>query len=282
MIEESEKKYVYAVIAIVVIILIFVIIIIWKPNSKNVIESNLGTISNYISYEEIQKEKYSKLLSKILLTGNFNELYEKIDDIWLESNKFNDKEEVKKYLLDNFIITNSNVTFNDVEVLTSESAYIFKYSIKNNGKIVNVVVNDYSPYKYSISFDQDEISSLSGKTYDYDYENVNYQVVTNYVGSNIIQYELKVKNNSEDVYTWNFDNLSSITLRLNNGYGIGCSDVTSFASNIFALKKEGEFSVKLTFNISIDNQSKIKELSFFNVTKNNSTYEINVPLNGGE
>lgn len=282
MIEESEKKYVYAVIAIVVIILIFVIIIIWKPNSKNVIESNLGTISNYISYEEIQKEKYSKLLSKILLTGNFNELYEKIDDVWLESNKFNDKEEVKKYLLDNFIITNSNVTFNDVEVLTSESAYIFKYSIKNNGKIVNVVVNDYSPYKYSISFDQDEISSLSGKTYDYDYENVNYQVVTNYVGSNIIQYELKVKNNSEDVYTWNFDNLSSIILRLNNGYGIGCSDVTSFASNIFALKKEGEFSVKLTFNISIDNQSKIKELSFFNVTKNNSTYEINVPLNGGE
>lgn len=281
-IDEKEKIYIYFVITIVILILIAVIVIIWTPNKKSALESQINKNTENMDYEITQKEKYTRILNRLLITSNFEQLYEKLDQKWLDKNTFSSKDEVKKYLVDNFYITNTSININNIEVLTTDNACVFKYNINNNGKNVNVIVNEYLPYQYAISFDQEEISILSGKSYKYNVDDVCYEINTLYAGNNVVQYELIIKNNSDNTYVWNFDNTSDIVLYLLDGTGMGCSDATSFATNILTLKKDGVISIKLTFNISFKNQSDINEIAFFNVLKNNEKYEIRIPLNGGE
>ena len=282
MIEDSEKKYVYAVIAIVSIILIGVIVIIWMPAKVGIIESELNKISEYGSYDAIQKEKYRNLLNRVLLVSNFDELYEILDENWIKENNFENKDEVKAYLLENFYITNSTVNFSNIEVLSSDSAYIFKYTIENNGEAKNIIINEYTPYEYDITFDQKEVSALSGKTYEYLMENVEYTITTSYVGENIIQYELNILNNSDDEYIWDNSKLSSITLGLSDGTAVGCSDTTTFANNFINLNKGGTLNIKLTFNLSFERQSLINSITLSNMIKNNSNYSVKILLSGGE
>lgn len=282
MIEDSEKKYVYSVIAIVSIILICVIVMIWMPAKVGIIESELNKISEYGSYDAIQKEKYRNLLNRVLLVSNFDELYEILDENWIKENNFENKDEVKAYLLENFYITNSTVNFSNIEVLSSDSAYIFKYTIENNGETKNIIINEYTPYDYDITFDQKEVSALSGKTYEYLMENVEYTITTSYVGENIIQYELNILNNSDDEYIWDNSKLSSITLGLSDGTAVGCSDTTTFANNFIALNNGGTLNIKLTFNLSFERQSLINSITLSNMIKNNSNYSVKILLSGGE
>lgn len=278
-ISNDEKKIIYPLIALILLVLIIVIVIIWIPSDKS--KNNINVLENSDDYAQVQKDKYFNILKNLLKEYNFENLYEKIDLDWLSSEGIENKEDLKAYLLKNYFITSSDVNIVNSEVFSSDEIYVFKYTIDTNGVQKNVIINETKPFEYTVSFEQQNVSALSNRKYTYESDNVVYDVDTVYVGDNIVQYSINVKNNSEDLYNWIMNDASKVQLVLTGETSINATDITSVGMSSINLSKGGELSFKVTFNIPFEKQSSITSIKFTNLYKNNMDYGVVVLLNGG-
>ncbi len=278
---DDEKKLAYPAILIVAIIVILMIVIIWIPKKVNVIEANINRTPSNFDYVELNQKKYENMLKRLLRIPFFDELYEKIDDDWISNGNFKEKDEVKDWLISNSILSSKEINIEDIEVYASESLYIFKYIIDNNGEKVSILVNEYTPSKYTISFEKNNFNSLSNKEYNYETDKVVYNIKLAYVGSNIVQYDVSITNSSTDTYEWILNDYNDVKLELNDGTGILCSNITTFGSNSVFLGPEGKISFKINFNVNLDKLSLVKAINFGNIYKNGAKSQVVVLMNGG-
>lgn len=281
MIENSEKRYIYAAIAIVVIILIGVIILIWTPTS-NTIKDKLTLCETTGEYDSIQSENYSNVISKLLLIKNYDSLFEKIDKAWLEDNKYT-KESLYTWLFENFIISNSSPNIIESTAVAAEDSYYFRYKLHTStNEEKYIIVNETIPNYYTISFEQDTISQLNGKTYTYINDGIKYEISVITILDNLLQYEVKVTNEGDKTYYYNLNTNDSIVLNLSDGNNIIPADITTLANNEYVLPKGGEFSVKVTFNINISKHNLIESLTFNNAFDEESKVDLKILLREGE
>ncbi len=280
--QDNEKLYIYIVIGFFAIAFILVLYLIWKPSSDN-IKADLNFISNENKYEEVQLKNYTNTLNKLLIANNYDELYEKIDQTWLESNSYT-KDSLYNYLIKEGIISNKVPTVREsIALAGSEGKYYYRFGIQNErGNIRYLVVNEETPNVYTISFEQNSISNVEGQTYTYVEDGVKYVLKVVASLDNVAQYELTISSTREDVITYDFSSNNCLTIELANGARFNPIDITSGANNVYKMSENSQFSVMLTFNLDLKKQSEISKINLYYVSDSKGDKIVNIDLLGGE
>ena len=280
--QDNEKLYIYIVIGFFAVAFIFVLYFIWKPSSDN-IKEDINIISNEDSYEDVQLNNYLNVLNRLLIATNYNELFERIDSTWLDSNSYN-KDTLYNYLIEQGIISNKvPVVKESIALSGTNGEYYYRFGIQNEkGNIRYVVINETTPNIYTISFEQNNISNMEGKTYTYVEDGITYTL--NVIASleNVAQYELTLSSTREDVVTFDLSTNQCLSIELKNGTKFNPSDITSTTNNVYKMTENSQFSVKLTFNLSLEKQSEISKINFYQVSDSKGSKVVNVDLLGGE
>lgn len=280
--QDNEKLYIYIVIGFFAVAFIFVLYFIWKPSSDN-IKEDINIISNEDSYEDVQLNNYLNVLNRLLIATNYDELFERIDSTWLDSNSYN-KDTLYNYLIEQGIISNKvPVVKESIALSGTNGEYYYRFGIQNEkGNIRYVVINETTPNIYTISFEQNNISSMEGKTYTYVEDGITYTLKVIASLENVAQYELTLSSTREDVVTFDLSTNQCLSIELKNGTKFNPSDITSTTNNVYKMTENSQFSVKLTFNLSLEKQSEISKINFYQVSDSKGSKVVNVDLLGGE
>lgn len=280
--QDNEKLYIYIVIGFFAVAFIFVLYFIWKPSSDN-IKEDINIISNEDSYEDVQLNNYLNVLNRLLIATNYNELFERIDSTWLDSNSYN-KDTLYNYLIEQGIISNKvPVVKESIALSGTNGEYYYRFGIQNEkGNIRYVVINETTPNIYTISFEQNNISNMEGKTYTYVEDGITYTLKVIASLENVAQYELTLSSTREDVVTFDLSTNQCLSIELKNGTKFNPSDITSTTNNVYKMTENSQFSVKLTFNLSLEKQSEISKINFYQVSDSKGSKVVNVDLLGGE
>ena len=235
------------------------------------------------SYENVQLSNYTNLIQRLLLVQNYDELYEKVNTKWLENNSYN-KETLYNYLIKEGIITNSVPIIKETTALDgSAEGYYFRIAIQNEkGNIRYVVINETAPNIYTISFEQNSITSFEGKTYIYKEDGITYTLKVLASLENVAQYELNISSTKENKVTFDFASNQNVTIGLTGGQNINPSDMTTTANNVYELGPNSNLSIKLTFNLTLDKQAKISNLKLYSVKEAGENKIITIDLLGGD
>lgn len=280
--QDNEKLYIYIVIGFFAVAFIFVLYFIWKPSSDN-IKEDINIISNEDSYEDVQLNNYLNVLNRLLIATNYDELFERIDSTWLDSNSYN-KDTLYNYLIEQGIISNKvPVVKESIALSGTNGEYYYRFGIQNEkGNIRYVVINETTPNIYTISFEQNNISNMEGKTYTYVEDGITYTLKVIASLENVAQYELTLSSTREDVVTFDLSTNQCLSIELKNGAKFNPSDITSTTNNVYKMTENSQFSVKLTFNLSLEKQSEISKINFYQVSDSKGSKVVNVDLLGGE
>lgn len=280
--QDNEKLYIYIVIGFFAVAFIFVLYFIWKPSSDN-IKEDINIISNEDSYEDVQLNNYLNVLNRLLIATNYDELFERIDSTWLDSNSYN-KDTLYNYLIEQGIISNKvPVVKESIALSGTNGEYYYRFGIQNEkGNIRYVVFNETTPNIYTISFEQNNISNMEGKTYTYVEDGITYTLKVIASLENVAQYELTLSSTREDVVTFDLSTNQCLSIELKNGTKFNPSDITSTTNNVYKMTENSQFSVKLTFNLSLEKQSEISKINFYQVSDSKGSKVVNVDLLGGE
>ena len=280
--QDNEKLYIYIVIGFFAVAFIFVLYFIWKPSSDN-IKEDINIISNEDSYEDVQLNNYLNVLNRLLIATNYNELFERIDSTWLDSNSYN-KDTLYNYLIEQGIISNKvPVVKESIALSGTNGEYYYRFGIQNEkGNIRYVVINETTPNIYTISFEQNNISNMEGKTYTYVEDGITYTLKVIASLENVAQYELTLSSTREDVVTFDLSTNQCLSIELKNGTKFNPSDITSTTNNVYKMTENSQFSVKLTFNLNLEKQSEISKINFYQVSDSKGSKIVNVDLLGGE
>ncbi len=280
--QDNEKLYIYIVIGFFAVAFIFVLYFIWKPSSDN-IKEDINIISNEDSYEDVQLNNYLNVLNRLLIATNYDELFERIDSTWLDSNSYN-KDTLYNYLIEQGIISNKvPVVKESIALSGTNGEYYYRFGIQNEkGNIRYVVINETTPNIYTISFEQNNISNMEGKTYTYVEDGITYTLKVIASLENVAQYELTLSSTREDVVTFDLSTNQCLSIELKNGTKFNPSDITSTTNNVYKMTENSQFSVKLTFNLSLEKQSEISKINFYQVSDSKGSKVVNVDLLGGE
>ena len=280
--QDNEKLYIYIVIGFFAVAFIFVLYFIWKPSSDN-IKEDINIISNEDSYEDVQLNNYLNVLNRLLIATNYDELFERIDSTWLDSNSYN-KDTLYNYLIEQGIISNKvPVVKESIALSGTNGEYYYRFGIQNEkGNIRYVVFNETTPNIYTISFEQNNISNMEGKTYTYVEDGITYTLKVIASLENVAQYELTLSSTREDVVTFDLSTNQCLSIELKNGTKFNPSDITSTTNNVYKMTENSQFSVKLTFNLSLEKQSEISKINFYQVSDSKGSKIVNVDLLGGE
>lgn len=280
--QDNEKLYIYVVIGFFAVAFIFVLYFIWKPSSDN-IKEDINIISNEDSYEDVQLNNYLNVLNRLLIATNYDELFERIDSTWLDSNSYN-KDTLYNYLIEQGIISNKvPVVKESIALSGTNGEYYYRFGIQNEkGNIRYVVINEATPNVYTISFEQNNISNMEGKTYTYVEDGITYTLKVIASLENVAQYELTLSSTREDVVTFDLSTNQCLSIELKNGAKFNPSDITSTTNNVYKMTENSQFSVKLTFNLSLEKQSEISKINFYQVSDSKGSKVVNVDLLGGE
>lgn len=280
--QDNEKLYIYIVIGFFAVAFIFVLYFIWKPSSDN-IKEDINIISNEDSYEDVQLNNYLNVLNRLLIATNYDELFERIDSTWLDSNSYN-KDTLYNYLIEQGIISNKvPVVKESIALSGTNGEYYYRFGIQNEkGNIRYVVINETTPNIYTISFEQNNISNMEGKTYTYVEDGITYTLKVIASLENVAQYELTLSSTREDVVTFDLSTNQCLSIELKNGTKFNPSDITSTTNNVYKMTENSQFSVKLTFNLNLEKQSEISKINFYQVSDSKGSKIVNVDLLGGE
>lgn len=280
--QDNEKLLIYGVIAIFAVAFIFVLVLIWKP-SKNTIKTQINVVGNNSDYETVQLSNYTNLIQRLLLVQNYNELYTKVNTNWLLDNNYTE-ETLYNYLIEEGIITNSVPIIKETTALDGDAeGYFYRIAIQNEkGNIRYVVINETAPNIYTISFEQNSISSLEGKTYTFREDGVTYTLKILASLENVVQYELNISSTKETKMTYDFASNQNVSMGLTTGENVTPSDITSGTNNVYEIGANSNLSVKLTFNLSLEKQARISNLKLYSVKEGNEDKVITVDWLGGE
>lgn len=290
--DTNKKTFNFSILFIVVygILVLLALIWIWFPKNKK--QSNVALKYDVIDSNQKAIDIYTVKLKKLLSKGNLEELYSRLDLNYVMENNitkdnYQDFLEQRGYISDkiNIISSTVNVQENDTYV------YRFLYSngVKKNN-YVNVIETE--PYKYTLSFEQEEIPNIS-KTNGQNTGNlevsesssdkvtiiddIKYSVSKKTIRENGITYLLRITNNGDEEVRYKFDNVTNVSVVLDNGKEayLGGAVMTSDEDNI---SPKGWLEKELFFSVRSTDQNRIKCIKIKNVRigDNKKTIKINV------
>ncbi len=262
--DKKERLLIYGVIVIVAAMIIFMIVIIWKPKSSNSIEANLNKIEITGEYENVQKSSYEEMLKRLLLIPYYDELYTYIDQDWVTNDMKMDKAQLQEWLVGENIITRVEPQILECTLVQSEDMYIYRYGVANGSTKKFVLINEKKPGEFTISFEQNGVSKLEGTTHYTMQDDMHYECKIVSVLSNVMQFDITVKNDSDLEHYYSMKDNYSIALVLDDGTSINASDISCAAGDEVNLWPNNSFDVRVTFFVSIDKQNQIDGIKFTN------------------
>lgn len=277
--EKKEKILIYSAIGIVILLLIGAIIFIWRPLFKNIETSSLNRYDSTITYENMMKSYYSLYLEKYLKINNFDELYKHIDQQYLSQIGDKSEEELKDYLLTNGFIS-SKITINEIHYSNIDSTsalYRVFYTSNSGNKYVNISETD--PYKFTISFEQDNISNLSSKKdiiITEDMVKYTFKLIDS--DNNSVRYKLTIENNSDKQYDYDFSALNSIQIIYGENSYMNMASVANSSTVKYDVSPGSSKSIEILYNLPFENQMSVKGFYIRNVKIDNTSYNIKLEL----
>lgn len=276
--DSNKKTFNYSVLFVGVYIVLAILILLWIWLPKNIKQSNVALKYNNIDSNQKAIDMYTIKLKKLLSKGDLEELYNNLDSNYISSNNLNKDNyisflENKGYISEKIEIISSTVNIQENDIYV----YRFLYSNGVENKYVNVI--EIKPYEYSLSFEQDTLPNvnkeeennnnnleISGSSSDKVtvLNNVKYLVSKKSIRDNGITYTLKITNNSEDEIRYKFDNITNVSVVLEDGKEafMGGTVMTSDEDN---LSVSGYLEKDLFFAVSSSDQNKIKYIKIRNV-----------------
>ena len=276
--DSNKKTFNYSVLFVGVYIVLAILILLWIWLPKNIKQSNVALKYNNIDSNQKAIDMYTIKLKKLLSKGDLEELYNKLDSNYISSNNLNKDNyisflENKGYISEKIEIISSTVNIQENDIYV----YRFLYSNGVENKYVNVI--EIKPYEYSLSFEQDTLPNVNKEEENYNnnleisesssdkvtvLNNVKYSVSKKSIRDNGITYTLKITNNSEDEIRYKFDNITNVSVVLEDGKEafMGGTVMTSDEDN---LSVSGYLEKDLFFAVSSSDQNKIKYIKIRNV-----------------
>ncbi|MEG2646229.1 MAG: hypothetical protein RSA08_04295 [Clostridia bacterium] len=269
-ISKKDKKLLIIAIVIFLIIVITSISFIWLPKKEKI--NKVGQYDAVKNCDNKLINKYLDDLSILLLEGNFEKLYKKIDKLYLDDNGLNEKN-TKKFLTDNIFIGKS-VSIDSYELSKEGTNYVYriKYTMNGLNRYVNLI--EPKPYNYTLSFDQKNIpTNDKGKQKTYLVNNIKFDITIMEKTDNHIKYSVIITNQDVKTAEFNFDTVNTAVLVLKDNTEIKMCTVVMDKNNTIltlgSVTKEEFF-----YTLSLENQSKIKGIKLKDVMINQKLTEI--------
>lgn len=273
MVDQNKKTFNMSIAFVIVYIIlaIIILVIIWYPKNQN----NFSGEMEYTNVTDGEKRCQDLYLSQIrfyLKDKNSGELIKKLDKSFMENNNLNENN-YKEFLLNNNIIGKNPILKESSFSKQGDNVYVYriKYYLNGYQRFVNVI--ETYPYQFTISFEQDSLPLINNSSNETttkasvknnNIDNVKYQVSKTSVRDNGVTYTLTITNNSDKNIEFNFDNITNVSVILNNGKSanLGAAVISSDEDVLTpgsSLKKE------LFFAVSSSDQDKITSIRIQNV-----------------
>lgn len=256
-----------SIVLFVISSIIVACIYIYNIWNKKYDENYIGKYS-YTGFDENVVLRYQNELEKILRKDKALYLVGKLDDEYLKSiNLTKDKPyDVIKYLnKQNLLASSPTIIEYSYSIDDSTGVYVYYFTYDSNGYIKKVHLIEREPYIYTISFDQEHIPSVAKKNVTA-YENgLKFELTLLDSKYDSVKYNLKITNNSSNVVKFDFNNVSSVELNLDDGNYIKLASVVASNEEDYYLNRNSCFNQELFFSVPIDKQSKIDSIVLYNI-----------------
>lgn len=277
--EKKEKILIYSAIGIVICLIIGVIILIWTPFFKNIETSSLNRYDSDKTYESMMKNYYSKLAENYLKINNFDYLYDYISEDYKTNINASSKDEIKNYLISNGLIS-SNITINQVSYSNiDETSAIYRVFYTSNLGNRYMNITETEPYKFTLSFEQNDVSTLSNnQNIEFNKNMVKYSFKLVEADNSSVRYSLTIDNMSDNQYEFSFSALNSIQLIYNETSYMNMASVANSSSVKYDISPGSSKSIEILFNLPFENQMNVSGFLFRDVNIDGTYHNIKLEI----
>lgn len=280
------------VVGVVVLTLSIYITILWKDGiftggysrkSEDEKSSNVKiSASDIAKYTEASTENiesrvtsdYVEEIKKMLSLEDFNAIYEKTDDDFIEKNNLSENT-IKDFLTKNGYLGDP-IWLDRITFYEQDNVYIYrmKFIIDYKVKYINVI--EYSPYQYTLDFNQDEVPSIDSLNYTVTIDDINFEITQYQKKEESIVFDVKVTNKSDKKIKFDFTSVNSVGLKLENGDVIKQPTSILESGSDYSLTKDSYFIKRFYFPINMQYHKDIDGINFYNVKIENTEKNIYV------
>lgn len=280
------------VVGVVVLTLSIYITILWKDGiftggysrkSEDEKSSNVKiSASDIAKYTEASTENiesrvtsdYVEEIKKMLSLEDFNTIYEKTDDDFIEKNNLSENT-IKDFLTKNGYLGDP-IWLDRITFYEQDNVYIYrmKFIIDYKVKYINVI--EYSPYQYTLDFNQDEVPSIDSLNYTVTIDDINFEITQYQKKEESIVFDVKVTNKSDKRIKFDFTSVNSVGLKLENGDVIKQPTSILESGSDYSLTKDSYFIKRFYFPINMQYHKDIDGINFYNVKIENTEKNIYV------
>ena len=262
----NDKLLLYTVIFIVIVIisLIVSLFFIWRSREESGVTSY-----TYLGFEEEVVAMYQKQLQILLKENNTRLLAQKLDEQFLtDTNLSRDNlTTLKQYLTNKSLFSIGRNSIADYTVSANEDTGVVVYRFKYynlDGKLKYVNLIETEPYAYTISFENEYTSTSAKKSVIDSTNGVKFELSLQESKENSLKYNAKITNISDEKVQFDFNNVASVELKLEDGNKVKLSSVIA-SNDDYILAKDSYINQELFFAIPLDKQGEIKSIIFYNV-----------------
>ena len=280
------------VVGVVVLTLSIYITVLWKDGiftggysrkSEDEKSSNVKiSASDIAKYTEASTENiesrvtsdYVEEVKKMLSLEDFNTIYEKTDDDFIEKNNLSENT-IKDFLTKNGYLGDP-IWLDRITFYEQDNVYVYrmKFIIDYKVKYINVI--EYSPYQYTLDFNQDEVPSIDSLNYTVTIDDINFEITQYQKKEESIVFDVKVTNKSDKRIKFDFTSVNSVGLKLENGDVIKQPTSILESGSDYSLTKDSYFIKRFYFPINMQYHKDIDGINFYNVKIENTEKNIYV------
>ena len=174
----------------------FALIAVWKLKInaiKEVGKYELGKIQYKEATEEQYVKKYFAEIEEVLMSGNYDKLYDMLGEDYIEYTKMT-KESLKEFIT-NKKISNTQLqltAYQSVPVKYFTNTYILSVKQKNGIYDASITIREISPNNYTIAFDDYIVSD--NPEYSNTMNSLNIAITRATYFSDYVEYDIRLKN----------------------------------------------------------------------------------------
>lgn len=265
---KNDKLFLIMVffIVAVVISLIVSLFFIWRGKDD---DGGLTSYS-YSGFEEKIVTMYQKQVQILLKQSNVKLLAEKLDEEFLSDNNLSrdNLDGLKIYLTSKGLLSKNRASITNYTTSTNSDTGVVVYRFKyynSNGYTRYVNLIETQPYVYTLSFDEVNTSTSAKRSVIDSSNKIRFELSLQESTTTSLKYNLKITNENDETVKFDFNNVSSVELLLNDGKTEKLSSVIASSEEDFELTKNSYLNQELFFNINLEEQGNIKSIIFYNV-----------------
>ena len=286
--DSNKKTFNYTVLFVVLyaILAVLVLLWIWWPKDSKI--SNPTFTYKAVDGKQRALDMYNIKIRYLLTENDLSLLYSKLDEEYKRKYSINENN-YKSYLEQSNYISKSIELLSSTINIQENDVYVYRFKYKCNDRLCYVNLIETKPYEYTLSFEQDSIPIVTESKDSVNKEsntsniktsvidNVKYEIKVITIRENGINYEVEITNNSDKNVEYNFDNITNISVVLNDGKEayVGGAVVSSEDDS---LTPNSSLKKNLFFAVSSVDQNKIKYLKIRNVKIGDEKKTVNVSI----